>query len=150
MSKLFNLESFADFDIQVGRFKPKGAEDYVDFLTVWQDSKKIDPKIIIEKDDMVKTDGILYIPKKVYKDIKKKTLDPVTKKPIFVDAKEIDKDWVVEKDQIFDNALEILIEQVKEHSEKNPLLPPAEKTIQKSEVEEIFESEIQGVNFDFE
>lgn len=120
VAKIIFAESYHWLDLQVGRFKPKNSTTYRDFLSVMQNGMKLPSMIGVNHPEYPLPKGAIEIPKKVYLDVKKKELDPDTKKMIYVDGKEIDPNWIAQKDEIFDKAIDDLIAKVDKWAKDHP------------------------------
>jgi hypothetical protein len=120
VAKLVKVENFKWVDIRVGQFIPKGQSNYVDYLTVMQNGIKLPSMIGVNNPNYPLPEGAIVLPPKVFLDIKKKTVDPITKKSVSVESKQIDTDWVTQKDEIYDQCLEVLIANVAKYVEANP------------------------------
>jgi hypothetical protein len=112
--------NFSKIDFKTGSFIPKGKASYIDFITVYSNTVKLPKMIGTESDEYPKPKGAIVLPKKVYNKVLKSSTDPDTGKKVQVEINEIDSNWVFEKDQVFDTAIETVIKNVEKYTAENP------------------------------
>lgn len=122
IAKLVNLTEFKWINLKVGQVQDKQTKKYFDFVTVMSGDQKLPAMIGMRYQDSQypQPENMIELPANKWIDGKKKVLNPETNKFEIVEAKVISEEWTFAKDEIYDKALEQIIENVKAYADNNP------------------------------
>jgi hypothetical protein len=117
ISKLYGATTFNKIDIVGGQYLNKETGKYSDYVLVLEDGKKLEKYISVKYVDskIPQPEGLIEIPPLEFNTLQKK--NPVSK--IMEETKTIKPEWLLQKDEIFDVALEVLIGKVATYKETN-------------------------------
>ena len=155
IAKLVNITDFKWINLKVGQSQNKQTKKYFDYVSVFSGDQRLDAMIGMKYADSKypQPENMIELPANKWIDGKKKVLNVETNKFELVDSKVLNEEWVFLKDEIFDNALQAIIENVKTYADNNPNGYDHNKVKSESDIDEIegqtFEdSEMPEINVD--